>query len=161
MKKALESFQATRFLKFHKGVFSMDREIFSKDEKDLLRKAFYELRNRGISVEEILEKMTFDTELHATHCRENLERLDIFTPFELARMEKEESMRKCTLKCIAIMIKEFEKYDRISGLIFMETEKRNLANLSIIELFNLEIKIAKIKDETINSFVKLNNIIPE
>lgn len=139
----------------------MDREIFSKDEKDLLRKIFYELRNRGMSVEEILENMTFDTELHATHCRENLEKLDIFTPFELARMEKEESMRKCTLKCIDIMIKEFENYDRTRGLIFMEIQKRNLANLSIIELFNLEIKIAKIKDETINAFLKFKNILLE
>ncbi len=76
----------------------MDREIFSNDEKDLLCKMFYELRNRGISVEEILEKMTFDTELHATHCRENLEKLDIITPFELARMEKEESLTLLSLR---------------------------------------------------------------
>ncbi len=128
--------------------------------EDFLSIGFYELRDRGMSVEEILKLIGTDREVDDVD-RGILEAYEFFTPFEIARKEEERSKRELTLECIATLKKDLENYDRTRGLIFMEIQKRNLANLSIVELFNLETKIAKTKDKTINAFLKFKNILLE
>lgn len=124
---------------------------------DFLEEAYYELRWRGLSKEEILNELGGDKGLDDVD-RGILEAYEIFTSMAIAKRNKEESKKNLIIDCISSLEKDIQSSDQTLDLITKEIKKRKLENLSLDELLKFKIKMLNIKYKKMDALLKYKNL---